>query len=80
MLRYYPHSDSKFHYMKLLSVRCDMVSSGYDYVCVRVIFVTVALSNCHTLEVPSDYYDILVLVAVSVLVRCLYGCHRLEEV
>jgi hypothetical protein len=45
------------------------------------IFVTVALSNCHTREVSSDYYDIpvLVLVPFSVSDRCLYGCHRLEE-
>jgi hypothetical protein len=60
-----------------------VVSSGYGYVSVRVSIRDHILSDCHTLEVSSDYYDIPVLipvlVTVSVLDRCLYGCHRVEE-
>jgi hypothetical protein len=67
--------------MKLLSVRWDVESSGYGYVCVRVSIRERFLSNCHTREVSSDYYDIPVpvLIPVSVLDRCLHGCHRVEE-
>ena len=60
-----------------------MVSSGDGYVSVRVCIRDRFLSNCHTREVSSDYYDIPVLVPVlvpvSVLDRCLCGCHRPEE-
>lgn len=83
IFRYYPHDDSKFHYMKLLSVRWDVVSSGYSYVYVSVSVRDRFLSNYHTREVSSDYYDIHVPLLIpvplpiSVLDHCLYGCHRL---